>query len=81
MSKSPPITTGIMDAISEALAKGIPSDAPQMTISTMVKAGAKRAAEQGANLQLMNAVLAKYDSLPEETRRIYAAAKKILTGH
>jgi 6-phosphogluconate dehydrogenase len=81
MSKSPPITTGIMDAISEALAKGIPNEAPQMTISTMVKAGAKRATDQGANLSLMNAVLDKYDSLPEATRRIYAAAKKILTGH
>lgn len=81
MSKSPPITTGIMDAISAALEKGIPNDAPQMTVSTMVKAGAKRATDQGANLQLMNAVLEKYDSLPEETRRIYAAAKKILTGH
>ena len=81
LAASPPINTGITKAILEAHESGIPQEAPEMTVSGMVKSGTEKAAKLGVSLSITKAVLSGYGSMSKESRRIYAAAKKILTGH
>ena len=52
-----------------------------MAVSEMVKWGADRATQLGIRMGITNLVLAGDNSMSSESRRIYSAAKKILTGH
>lgn len=82
MKLSPPITTDIMEAISTAIVKGqIPSTAPQPKLSDMVKFGEREAEKLGVSFSVTKAIFAAYDLMSEESRKIYAAAKLIITGH
>ena len=82
LAASPPINSGIPTSISQAFKEGLPNDPPpQMAVSDMVKWGADRAAKLGIRMGITNMVLAGYNSMSSESRRIYSAAKKILTGH
>ncbi len=81
-SSCPPITTGIMKAISSAINENkLPADAPSMKISEMVKWEAENAEKLGTNLSITKAILSGYSSMSENSRKIYAGAKRILTGH
>lgn len=83
LSESHPINGGIIDALSNVVEAGnLPKEAPQMKVSTMVSQGVRSAKDFGAQLNATTAVLSQYNGeLDEDTRRIYAAAKRILTGH
>ena len=83
LSKSPPITTGIMEAISATIRSGNLPDGPAPTIgvSTMVESGAAKAGELGVSLSITRNILAGYSAMSEASRKIYGAAKKKLTGH
>jgi 6-phosphogluconate dehydrogenase len=83
LSKSPPITTGIMEAIAATVKAGSLPDGPAPTIgvSTMVESGTAKAQELGVTLNITRNILAGYSAMSETTRKIYGAAKKKLTGH
>ncbi len=78
---APPITTGIPAAIGKAIEKGLPKEAPEVALSPMVKFGLKEAGEMHVGLPVINSILGAYSSMSEGTRRVYYAAKRILTGH
>lgn len=78
----PPITTGIMKAISNAVeGQKLPDDAPVVKISEMVKWETENAERIGVRMSITNAILAGYASMSEGSRKIYAGAKRLLTGH
>ena len=82
LSKSPPITVGIMDAIVELFKNNkLPENAPEIKISEMVKSGSKKAELLGFKMGVTNAILSAYNSMPDMAKRIYIGAKKIITGH
>lgn len=82
LASSPPINRDVMDAIYRAYKENkLPADAPQIKISEMVLQGSRKAESMGIRLNVINAVLDGYKSMSEETRRIYTAAKRIVTGH
>jgi len=82
LEKSPPINTGIMKAVSTAVRAGrLPDSPPQMTVSEIVKHGIENADRLGVHLTITSAVLSKYASMSEESRKIYSAAKRIITSH
>jgi|GEM_PF-876651 6-phosphogluconate dehydrogenase len=82
LASSPPITTGIMAAMVTAINKEqLPANAPQMNVSEMVRSGQKKAEKLGVSLSVTNAILEGYASMSENSRRIFAAAKQIITGH
>ena len=82
LSKSPPITTGIMNATVELFQKNnLPQNAPEIKISEMVRSGSKRAETLGIKMEVTNAILATYNMMPDMAKRIYSGAKKIITGH
>jgi 6-phosphogluconate dehydrogenase len=81
LAASPPINTDITSAIVDVYAKGLPDDAPEMAVSGMVSSGVRKARDLQINLGAIEAVLLKYPSMSKESRVIYAAAKKIITGH
>jgi len=81
LSRSPPITTDIMEAIAHAHdKKAFPAVAPDIPLSAMVAWGRSEAERLGVS-QETDRVLYSYPSLSETSRRIIAAAKKIVTGH
>ncbi len=90
LQSSPPVTTGIMKAISSSLKTGrtakadkakAPEQAPEVKISEMVRWEAEKAKEMGVDLSVTNAILEGYGTMSEGSRRIYSDAKKKLTGH
>lgn len=82
LSASPPITTGIMQAISSAMNDGkLPNPAPEIKISSMVNWEAEHAKQMGVSLSITRAILAGYATMSDKSKKIYAAAKEILTGH
>ncbi len=83
LSQSPPITTGIMEAISATLKNGKLADgeAPKIGISSMVESGTAKAAELGVSLSITRAILAGYATMSANARKIYGSAKRKLTGH
>jgi 6-phosphogluconate dehydrogenase len=82
LERSPPINTGIMKAISTAITNSrLPGSGPQMSVSEMVRWEIENADRLGVHLDITRAVLAKYASMSEESRKIYSAAKRIITSH
>jgi 6-phosphogluconate dehydrogenase len=82
LASSPPINGDIMEAISASVQKGeLPASAPEMKVSEMITWEAGRAEKLGIRFNATRAVLDSYSKLSETSRRIYAAAKKIVTGH
>jgi 6-phosphogluconate dehydrogenase len=82
LSVSPPITVDVMNAIAKAYKDdSFPKVAPDIKVSEMVKSGVKEASSSGVELGIISAILNGYTSMSEKTRIIYAAAKKIITGH
>ena len=82
LKSSPPITVDIMEAMSNAINAGqLPNDAPEIKVSDIIKWEGKKAEELGVSFDITNAVLAGYASMSEKSRKIYGAAKKIITGH
>ncbi len=82
LSKSPPITTGIMNAVVELYKENkIPQNAPEIKISEMVKSGSAKAESIGIMMGVTNAILNAYSTMPDMAKRVYVGAKKIITGH
>ncbi|MDE1871329.1 MAG: NAD(P)-binding domain-containing protein [Candidatus Micrarchaeota archaeon] len=82
LGSCPPITTGIMKAIYSAVEEHkLPEDAPVVKISEMVSWEVEKAGKMGVRLSITKAILEGYSSMSEGSRRIYAGAKRILTGH
>jgi len=82
LKSSPPITTDILNAMSDVMgADQLPKDAPEIKVSEIIRWEEKKASEMGVSFTATSAVLAAYQSMSERSRRIYAAAKKIITGH
>lgn len=79
---SPPINNGIMTAIKNSMNdKEAQKDAPQIKVSDMINWEAGQAEKFGVSFSITRAVLSGYSSMSEGSRRIYAAAKRIITGH
>jgi 6-phosphogluconate dehydrogenase len=83
LAKSPPITDGIMKAISDTIRNGkLPEgEAQTIGISSMVASGTQKAEELEVSLSIIRAILAGYPTMSKDSKRIYGAAKKKLTGH
>ncbi len=81
LSSCPPITTGIMRAVSAAINEGQLPDAAQIKISEMVEWEIKQAKNKGVSLSITNMILSGYPTISDTSRRIYARAKRLLTGH
>ncbi len=78
-----PINGEVVQAILKARDSGsLPEKPPEMKVSEMVKWGAGEFASScGIDIPVIRAVLAKFPELTADTRRIYAGAKKEITGH
>lgn len=82
LKSSPPITTDIISAMSDVVSENkLPKDAPEIKVSEIIKWEEKKASELGVGFKITGAVLAGYSSMSEMSRKIYGAAKKIITGH
>ena len=78
-----PINGEVVQAIIKAKSSGIvPNDAPEIKVSEVVKWGADELSKSsGVEMPVTKAVLDLFPNMSKETRRIYAGAKKIITGH
>ena len=78
-----PINGEVVQAIIKAKNCGlVPDEAPEMKVSEVVKWGADELAKSsGVEMPVTKAVLDMFPKISKETRRIYAGAKKIITGH
>jgi 6-phosphogluconate dehydrogenase (decarboxylating) len=84
ISRSPPVTTDIPRAMNAALQQGVMNDdakAPAITVSSIVRDGIQAAAKDGISFDISQGVMEKYPSITGNTAKVYAAAKKIITGH
>ncbi len=82
LAASPPITRDIMDSILKVIEDGaLPSAAPKAKVSDVIIWETEMAGRLGVSFDATRAVLGKYGSISEESRRLYAAAKKRITGH
>jgi 6-phosphogluconate dehydrogenase len=81
-SFAPPINGEIIGAIATVVKTGeMPIEAPEIKVSNMITWAIERASRAGVSMKATNAVLSNYSNLSEKSRRIYSAAKKIVTGH
>lgn len=82
LASSPPITKDIMNAILDVVREGsMPSAAPHMKVSEVIMWETEVANRLGVGFDATRAVLDRYGSISEESRRLYSAAKKKVTGH
>lgn len=78
-----PINGEVVQAIIRAKGSGlVPDGSPEIKVSEVVKWGANEfATSSGVEMPVTKAVLGLFPKVSEETRRIYAGAKRIITGH
>ncbi len=78
---APPINGEMMAAIEEVNAKGLEGDASEPKVSGTVLWAADEATRLGVPMPITRSVLSGYASMSETSRKLYNAAKKIVTGH
>ena len=82
LSAAPPINAGIMKSIRDTEKEwGAPGKDVEIHVSEMVRIGISGARACGATLYITKAILGGYQFMAGHPKRIYALAKRRLTGH